>query len=576
MVTAATLTLQDGHDYRGGPEGVRFVGSSVTWFPVWRTCMVRFWMSAVAWCLLATASTSGADTTAPKWNILLVFADDWGRHASCYRGIDGRPGLNDVVHTPAIDRMAREGVLFRNAFVSSPSCTPCRSALLSGRHFFQCGRGAILRNAIWDKSIPSFPLILEQTGYRIGKAYKVWSPGKPPDAPIGGQRRAFEKAGGMPNDFSEHAMRMVAEGRSIVEARAAIVAQIRGNFRTFLAEGSAPWFFFCGPTTTHRPWVKGSGKALWGIDPDSLRGRMPAFLPDVPEVREDVADYLGEAQAVDAYVGGLVAELEAADMLDQTLIVVSGDHGMPGVPAGKCELHDFGTAVALVARVPGGEPGRIVDDFVSIPDLAPTFLAIGGAARPAGMTAQSLMPQLTAREGGSIDPNRKFVITGRERHVDTARDGNLPYPMRAMRTVDHLYIRNFVPDRLPMGRPGIADIGPADQALFEDDQALLETDTHAAFPDMDAGPTKAWLVRHRGTAEWRWLFDYAFAPRPEEELYDLQTDPDQMNNLVSDPAYADVRRELAERLMSVLRDEGDPRLADDVPFEKSPFTDVER
>jgi N-sulfoglucosamine sulfohydrolase len=289
----------------------------------------------------------------------------------------------------------------------------------------------------------------------------------------------------------------------------------------------------------------------------------------VPEVREDVADYLGEAQAVDAYVGGLVAELEAAGMLDQTLIVVSGDHGMPGVPAGKCELHDFGTAVALVARVPGGVPGRIVDDFVSIPDLAPTFLAIGGAARPAGMTAQSLMPQLTAREGGSIDPNRNFVITGRERHVDTARDGNLPYPMRAIRTPNHLYIRNFAADRLPMGRPGIAAAG-------RDDWATLETDTFAAFPDMDAGPTKAWLVRQRGTAEWRRLFDYAFAPRPEEELYDLQADPDQMNNLVSDPAYADVRRELAERLMSVLRDEGDPRLADDVPFEKSPFTDVER
>ena len=107
-------------------------------------------------------------------------------------------------------------------------------------------------------------------------------------------------------------MRMVAEGRSIVEARAAIVAQIRGNFRTFLAEGSAPWFFFCGPTTTHRPWVKGSGKALWGIDPDSLRGRMPAFLPDVPEVREDVADYLGEAQAVDAYVAWLQRETQAS------------------------------------------------------------------------------------------------------------------------------------------------------------------------------------------------------------------------------------------------------------------------
>ena len=180
------------------------------------------------------------------------------------------------------------------------------------------------------------------------------------------------------------------------------------------------------------------------------------------------------------------------------------------------------------------------------------------------------MPQLLADRGGQIDPTRSFVVTGRERHVDTARDGNLPYPMRAIRTADHLYIRNFAPDRLPMGKPGIASAGAGV------DVAVLESDTHAAYPDMDASPTKAWLVRHGGEPEWRWLFDYAFGPRPAEELYDLRSDPDQIRNVAADPAHAEARRTLAARLDAVLREAGDPRLAADVPFERPPFTDVER
>jgi len=527
-------------------------------------------LPAVLPVLLWMTASACAATDAPRWNVLLLFADDWGRYASCYRGIDGRPGLNDVVSTPALDRLAREGVLFRNAFVSAPSCTPCRSALLSGRHFFQCGRGAILRNAVWDAGIPSFPLLLEQAGYRIGKSYKVWGPGTPPDAPIGGQRRAFEQAGRLPNDFSEHATRMLAEGHDIAAARAAVVAQIRDNFRAFLdSAGGGPWLFVCGPTTTHRGWVKGSGQTLWGIDPATLRGRMPAFLPDVPEVREDVADYLGEVQAVDAYMAALLAELEARVLLDRTLVVASGDHGMPGVPAGKCELHDHGVAVALLARVPGGTAGRIVDDFVSLPDLAPTCLEIAGVPRPAGMTARSLLPQLAAAGSGQIDPARTFVITGRERHVDVARDNNLPYPMRAIRTATHLYIRNLAPDRLPLGRPGSAAAGAAADAQ------VLERDTFAAYPDMDAGPTKAWLIRHRDEPEWRWLFDYAFAPRPAEELYDLRSDPDQVRNVAESPEHAVIRRDLAARLDRELQEAGDPRLTAEPEFERPPFTDVE-
>src|SRR5262245_58652654 len=143
----------------------------------------RHWL-LTAFCLLSAALTAHS---AERWNILFCFADDWGRYASSYAAVDKRPSLNDVVKTPNVDRVAREGVLFRNAFVNAPSCTPCRSSLLSGRYFFNCGRGAILTGAVWDSSIPSFPLLLKDSGYSIGKAYKVWSPGTPADAPIGGQ-----------------------------------------------------------------------------------------------------------------------------------------------------------------------------------------------------------------------------------------------------------------------------------------------------------------------------------------------------------------------------------------------------
>ena len=126
---------------------------------------------------------------AAAWNILFCFADDWGRYASCYAAVDGRPSLNQVVKTPNVDRVAREGVLFRNAFVNAPSCTPCRSSLLSGRYFFNSGRGAILQGAVWDtRDSHAFRCCSQDAGYQIGKSYKVWSPGTPADAPFGGQQ----------------------------------------------------------------------------------------------------------------------------------------------------------------------------------------------------------------------------------------------------------------------------------------------------------------------------------------------------------------------------------------------------
>jgi len=516
-----------------------------------------------------TLRLTAADAGAPRWNILFVFADDWGRYAGVYAGIDGKPSINDVIKTPHVDRMAREGTTFRHAFVNAPSCTPCRSSLLSGRYFFNTGRGAILQGAIWDEKIPSFPLMLRDTGYHIGKSYKVWSPGTPADAPFGGQAHAYEKSGRAPNNFSEEATERVAKGMTVAAARDEILAQVRGNFDAFLADRKPgqPWHYFFGPTTTHRKWIKGSGKSLWGIEPEALKGKMPAFLPDVPEVRQDVADYLGECQAVDAYVGELRARLEAAGELDRTLIVISGDHGMPGVPSGKCNLYDHGTAVTLVMRVPGGKAGRVVDDFVCLPDLAPTFMEVGGAKPPAGLYGRSLVAILKSAKSGQIEADRTWVITGRERHVEDAREGFLPFPMRALRNRDFIYIRNFAADRSPMG-----DAKTALEASVLASGALTEN-TRVGFADMDSSPTKEWIIAQRADPKWQWHFEHAFGRRPREELYDLRKDPDQVKNVASDPAYAQTKAALAKQLMTTLTDAKDPRVTGDgMTFERPPFS----
>jgi arylsulfatase A-like enzyme len=527
-------------------------------------------LPALAVCILSFTHAVAAEPL-PRPNILFVFADDWGRYASAYAPVDKVPSPNDVIKTPHVDRIAREGALFRNAFVNAPSCTPCRSSLLSGRYFFNTGRGAILNGAVWDPAIPTFPLLLRDAGYHIGKSYKVWSPGTPADAPFGGQQYAYEKAGRAPNNFSEETETRLATGLSVDAAHREILGQVRANFDQFLAARPAgkPWLYFFGPTTTHRTWVKGSGKKHWGIEPDALKGKLTKSLPDVPEVREDTADYLGECQSVDACVGELMKRLEESGELERTVVVVSGDHGFPGVPDGKCNLYSHGTAVALAIRWPGGKAGRVIDDHVCLPDLAPTFMELAGVTPPPGVTARSLVPLLTSDKEGQIDPTRTWVITGRERHVAQAREGNLPYPMRALHTPDFLYIRNFAPDRWPMGAPAAADA-----ATGTLDPKLLADKTHYAFADMDASPTKAWLVLHRDVADWKWNYERAFGKRPAEELYDLRRDRGQTRNLAGEPAYASQQAQLAADLLARLRAVGDPRVcADPVPFEHSPYTD---
>lgn len=532
--------------------------------------MIRAALSLVLAGVVAQASA--ADVPA-KPNIVLVFADDLGRHAGVYGKLDGRPTCNRMLSTPTIDRLAAEGAVVRQAFVSAPSCTPSRSALVSGGHFWRAGRAAILSGAVWDGSVYSLPLALKDHGYHIGKTYKVWSPGTPQDGPFvdgspGGH--AYEHAGRRFNGFSTHATGLVEQGLSPEEARRELLQEIRGNLDRFLSarDRDRPFFYFLGPTNTHRKWQRGSGRRLWGLSPDALSGTMPAFLPDVPEVREDLADYLGEVQAVDAAIGEVVARLRETGDLDRTILIVSGDHGAPGFPHGKCDLYDFGTRVPLViwAGPEAGlpiRPGTVVEELVSLADLAPTVLACVGLPAPGSMTGRSLVPLLDASRSGDWTP-RAAVFFGRERHVGQAREGGLPYPMRAIRTHDHLYIRNFAPERWPMGSAkGVtAESAPT--------HAALTHDTGVAFPDFDASPTKAWLVEHRAVPAGREHFQRAFGRRPAEELYVLATDPDQVVNRAGDPALAAVQADLRAALMAELERTGDPRVVDGGSFFETP------
>jgi arylsulfatase A-like enzyme len=171
---------------------------------------------------------------AKRPNVLFAFADDWGRQASIYAKIEGAAGINNAAKTPNFDKLAGEGVLFTNAYVNAPSCTPCRSAILSGRNFWETGRGAILQGAVWDVKIPTWPLLLKDSGYHLGYTYKVWSPGTPRDAGIGGQANAFAKAGGKFNGFSQYVSGRVSKGVSIKDAKGELYREARGNFKSFL------------------------------------------------------------------------------------------------------------------------------------------------------------------------------------------------------------------------------------------------------------------------------------------------------------------------------------------------------
>ncbi|MBC9889468.1 MAG: sulfatase-like hydrolase/transferase [Opitutae bacterium] len=311
---------------------------------------------------------SGAITSAAKNppNILFDFADDWGRYASIYADSEN-PSLNDVIETPNIDRIGREGLVFKNAFVPVASCNPCRSSLATGRYFWNCGSGAFLNpsGSSWTNEnnpfsrLPKFVDGLADSGYHTARSGKTF---------------AFT------------------------------------------------------PTKT-----SGNQRAL------------PIYKDKFPRYG--------------LYVG------EATDEAER-----------------------------------------------------------------------------------------------QERHFHSARAGNLPYPMRAVRNKDYLYIKNFKPERWPMGDPHSWN---TDQKPTYD---ALHTQTTVTTTDLDASLTKAYMFTHPDDH-----FELTLGKRPMEELYDIKNDPDQLHNLATNSGMAPVLKKLRQQVDAVMLATNDPRLTDS--FDYLPYSD---
>ena len=465
--------------------------------------------------LTAMTDLHGAAAGTARPNILFAIADDWGwPHAGVY----GDP----VVKTPTFDRVAKEGVLFQHAFISSPSCTPSRNAILTGQQFWRLGTGANLWSTL-DTKFKTYPLLLQEAGYFVGHWRKSWGPGRltgwENDHPAG---KAFKGV----DDFLKQWPR------------------------------DKPFCFWFGASDPHRPYKEGSGKES-GMDLSKIK--LFEHYPDSEEIRGDVADYYWEVQRFDRELGEALEKLEALGVLDNTLVVVTGDHGMP-FPRCKSNLYDSGARVPLAIRWPEViKAGRVLEDFVSTTDLAPTFFEAAGTKMPEGVTGRSLMNVLRSPVSGRIEPFRDRVVMGKERHVVAQeapdRGGT---PMRAIRTFDYLFIQNFRPDRWPSGTP-------------HHEKATIPG---AWLADCDNGPTKTYMVVNQGKdEEHRLKYDLAFAKRPEFELYDLTKDPDQLHNVAYETDYIEARGRLQRRLTDQLKATDDPRIfgRGDETFDPPPY-----
>jgi uncharacterized sulfatase len=467
---------------------------------------------------LKTAGVAGAGFLVPsighakkqvdeRPNILLAISDDqsWP-HASAY-------GCK-FVNTPAFDRVADEGVLFHNAFAPAPQCSPTRASILAGRNPWQNGDAAVHGTSI-PEDIPLYTSLLAKAGYHVGMTGKGWAPGLfKGDNPAG-------------KDYSVEKQRL----------------NYTSAFRAFLKRrpSGQPFCFWYGSREPHRSYKSGSGLKA-GKTLDSVE--IPSFLPDDKSIRSDFLDYALEIERFDDHLGQMLEILENSGELDNTLIVVTSDNGMPWSRA-KANIYEYGVHMPLAIRWGNQVSGkRNVTDLVSLIDLAPSFLQAAGEAIPKGMSGRSLLSILKSKKSGLVDDSRDTVFLGQERHTPYVRASDVGYPCRAIRTDRYLYIRNLKPDRWPEGDTFFGG-GPSS--------------SRALYIDQCDNPNIQRYIR------------LAWAKRPAEELYDIKVDPDCINNLAGSSNHAQEQNRLRNKLNNTLREQDDPRIAGDDRYDKQEY-----
>lgn len=480
---------------------------------------------------LAVVSLAAAARAADRPNILFCIADDQSfPHASAYG--------TTWVKTPAFDRVAREGLLFMRAYTPNAKCGPSRSCVLTGRNSYQL-EAAANHNAYYPKGYRTFMEALGQKGYFIGCTGKPWAPG------------VMGEIDGHPRLLNGPAYNEIKDEPPTDEISPIDYA---ANFAAFLKRRpkGEPFCFWYGGHEPHRPYEFGSGARINGTKPEAIP-HVYGSWPDDSRVRNDMLDYAEEIQYFDQHLGRMLDQLAAAGELDNTLVVVTSDNGMP-FPRSKGTAYEISNHMPLAIRWPKGirDPGRRVDGYVSHIDFAATFLDVAGlTAAEAGMEpvqGRSLVPLFRDAAAGAVTARgRDEMIIGQERH-DVGRPDDGGYPIRGLYRDGFLLLCNFEPSRWPMGDP------------------------ITGYLNTDGGPTKSLVLADNrlGINHWMWVLD--FDRRPTEELYDLKQDPECLNNLVAAPAQRSRRDTMHARLFAELTAQGDPRMrGEGAVFDRYPY-----
>ena len=467
--------------------------------------------------LLAAACVAGA---ADRPNILFVISDDQSfPHAGAYG--------TKWVKTPGFDRVAREGLLFMRAYTPNSKCAPSRACVLTGRNSWQL-EDAANHTINFPAKFRGYVEALGAHGYFTGFTGKGWGPGNP--GVVDGRPRQLTGPA-----FSQLKAQAPTPQMGTTDYAA--------NFAAFLAKKpkDQPFCFWFGATEPHRAYQAGSGlrlgrKALGDID------RVPGFWPDDETVRSDMLDYALEIEYYDSHLVRVLDQLEKSGELENTLIVVTADNGMP-FPRSKGTTYELSMHMPLAIRWGRGiaKPGRKVDDYVSFIDFAPTFLeAAGVSERDSGMaaiTGRSLLPIFkdASPVAGRVQTGRDSMLTGQERH-DIGRPDEVGYPVRGLLRENFLYLRNFEPARWPM------------------------CDPITGYLNTDGSPTKTLILAQNRLAVNHWIWELNFGRRPAEELYDLRADPDCLRNLATEPAHQARREAMQKQLLADLEKQEDPRM----------------
>lgn len=473
------------------------------------------------------------DRPAPgRPNILLAITDD---HSWEHLSVQGSP----FIQTPNVDRIAGEGFRFTNAYAASPGCAPSRAALLTGRHHWMIGAAGTHASG-FPAHYETFVDVLEAAGYRVGFTGKGWGPGS---WHMGGRTR--NPAGIEYNQIS------------LQEKRPKGIAPFNyaGNFDLFMdgREKGEPFYFWYGSKEPHLKYEEGVR-----TEAELANVVVPGFMPDTSASRSMLLDYADEISHFDNHLGKMLARLEAEGELDNTLIIMTADNGMP-MPRAKGNGYDHGVHVPLVIRWAHSlKKGVTIEEPVGFVDVSATILEAAGLAVPNQFLGQSLMNLLNGKVSG-LDYDRP-VYSGRERH-SSSRHNNLGYPQRIMRRGDYLLVWNPAADRHPAGDP-----------LRIEGDKLVD-----GYHDIDDSVSKRELLAKREDPYISRYFHLAVDKRPEWELFNLKEDPFNLINLSENPTYADTLVQHQQMLIETLEKTGDLRVSDrgnlweDYPRVKGPI-----